>query len=373
GLDDAIVGDRGAPLAVGANDHLLAVRAAPADRIVESALERARLSSRDRPVDLLHLALLELLCETVVGLIVFRDDDHARGLPVEPMDDAGTLDASDAREVANPVKERVDERRARLRGSGVHGKARGLVDDRDRIVLVEDLDRDRIRSKLKLDGRRNRQPQLLPRAQAKRRLERRRTDRKDLDVAGLDQTLEVLARILRNALGEEGVEPLRGPFEGELDDPVPSRTGRRGGRFVGRLGRWLVRARQRLLVIGVGTGRDLRWSGLSSGARFASFASGGGGWALFAAAFPLREPLELLVRARRQVASIGEIHRFPRAPLAIPAQRLPSPCRADRRAASLDLRGSCARSMSRPASPRDERRSRRHVARIDRPWCHLRG
>ena len=72
----------------------------------------------------------ELRREVGHGRLGLGGDHDARGVLVEPVDDAGALDAVDAGEAARAVKQQgVDQRAAGAAGRGVDDHADGLVDD----------------------------------------------------------------------------------------------------------------------------------------------------------------------------------------------------------------------------------------------------
>ena len=73
----------------------------------------------------------ELGGEGVVGLIVLGDDDHAAGVAVEAMDDAGAGWAAAAAEGAEVVGERAGECAVPMAFGRVDDHAGGFVDDDD--------------------------------------------------------------------------------------------------------------------------------------------------------------------------------------------------------------------------------------------------
>lgn len=91
----------------------------------------------------------ELLGQALMGGVVLGDDEQARCLLVEAVDDARSLDATDARQAVAAVgDQRIDERAVGVAGGGVHDEARRLVDDDEVVVLVGDRERDRLALRL---------------------------------------------------------------------------------------------------------------------------------------------------------------------------------------------------------------------------------
>ena len=91
---------------------------------------------------LVHEPLVE---DPATNLVRPRDDEKPRCPLVEAMDDPGPLGAVPVREGAVPVEERVHEGAGPVAHGRVDDHARLLVDDRERVILVNDLERDRLR------------------------------------------------------------------------------------------------------------------------------------------------------------------------------------------------------------------------------------
>ena len=79
-----------------------------------------------------------------MGEVALGDEEDARGVAVEAVDDAGAELAADAGEVADVVEQGVDEGARAVAGRGMHDDARRLVDRDQVLVLVEDRERDRL-------------------------------------------------------------------------------------------------------------------------------------------------------------------------------------------------------------------------------------
>ena len=100
-----------------------------------------RRAVHQRQVRLLHLARLEGLLQRHQRLLVLGHDEAARGVLVQPVDDARAQLAAHARQVLHAVQQRVDQRAGRVARARVHDHARGLVDDDEVAVLVEHAQR----------------------------------------------------------------------------------------------------------------------------------------------------------------------------------------------------------------------------------------
>ena len=100
----------------------------------------------DGQVFFFHLTRFELGGECVVGLVILGDDDDAARFAIKPMDDAGTRRAAAAAERAEVVGQRAGERALPMALGGVDDHSGPFVDDDDRIVFVEDVERDVLRS-----------------------------------------------------------------------------------------------------------------------------------------------------------------------------------------------------------------------------------
>ena len=87
----------------------------------------------------------ELGAERAVGGVGLGHHHQAGGVLVEPVHDARPLDAADAGQaVAAMGDQRVDQRALGVAGGRMHHQALRLVDDDERVVLVDDIERDRL-------------------------------------------------------------------------------------------------------------------------------------------------------------------------------------------------------------------------------------
>ena len=138
--------------------------------------------------------------------VVLGHDHQAGGALVEAMDDAGAQLAADAAQVVDVVEQGVDQRAVGVAGGRMDDHARGLVDDHDVGVLVDDVERQRLR--LRRGGRRRRHvdDHFLLRLDREAGLDLLGADAGDLDLAVLDQPLDLRPRLLRQERGERRVE-----------------------------------------------------------------------------------------------------------------------------------------------------------------------
>ena len=74
--------------------------------------------------------------------IVFGNDEQSRGILIDAVHDAGTKLPVDAAQMVEAKQKRIDERSLVIAASGVYRHALWLVDDRDVLVLIDDIERD---------------------------------------------------------------------------------------------------------------------------------------------------------------------------------------------------------------------------------------
>ena len=149
---------------------------------------------------------MELAGELLVRRVVLGDDHQARRAAVEPMDDARPLLAADAAQVVDMVEQGVDERAARVARGRVHDHAGRLVHDDQVVVLVDDRQRERFGLRRRVDRLRHVDADLLPGLERAVGLGRASVD---LDVAVLDEALDLRTRLLRPDRDEKAIEPRR--------------------------------------------------------------------------------------------------------------------------------------------------------------------
>ena len=98
-------------------------------------VREASLPARQRQVDALDLAPLDLGLQRRVGRVGAGDDEQAAGALVEAVDDAGPLGVGTA---AEHLFELGDQGRPAVRGRRVDDEAGRLVDDGEVVVEVDD-------------------------------------------------------------------------------------------------------------------------------------------------------------------------------------------------------------------------------------------
>src|SRR5262249_36760737 len=140
-------------LAHGDNRHLGAARPVPADRRVDDALTARRRAPDKGEITALERAFAtmvgELSGENAMGLVGLGHNEETARVLVEAMHNAWPRHAADARQARSAMGDkRVHERAVGIAGAGMHDETRGLVDDDDRLVLVDDVERNFLRFRL---------------------------------------------------------------------------------------------------------------------------------------------------------------------------------------------------------------------------------
>jgi hypothetical protein len=140
-FQNAITGP-GRPAGVVPHRHALPVRRVPGDGGVDFATVAGQLAAKDGVIELLDFPSGELGGQGQVGFVILGDDEASAGFLVEAVDDAGAGDAADAAELARAMVEQgVDERVFLVSGGGMHDQAGSLVQNQERLVLEEDVQR----------------------------------------------------------------------------------------------------------------------------------------------------------------------------------------------------------------------------------------
>src|SRR5262249_7180468 len=107
--------------------------------VITVAVEHAL---RDGDILLEHRSPLKLLAELAVGEFVLANEDHAAGVSVEPVHNAGAIVAICLAQFGEAEAESINERAAPVALGGVYHHVRRLVDDREVLVLEERVERD---------------------------------------------------------------------------------------------------------------------------------------------------------------------------------------------------------------------------------------
>jgi hypothetical protein len=143
-----------------------------------------------------------------VGLVAFGDDQQAGSVLVYPVDDAGALDAADARQLARAmVEQRVDQSAVQIARGGMDDKAGGFVHYDQVVVFISDGEGNILRLGIERGGGRQGDGET----RASGNLDRARGGHLavDLDLPLGDQRLDSFARdggLWRAGLGQFAVE-----------------------------------------------------------------------------------------------------------------------------------------------------------------------
>ena len=132
-------------------------------------------------------------------------DHHAARVLVEPVHDARSQHAADAREVLAVKQQRVDERAGRMAGRGMDDQPGGFIDHDQLAILVEHRERDRLGDQL--ERLRGRNGDLDRIAEPHARPGFHRNDAIDGDVTVFDQALDLRPRQLGDRTRDHGIEP----------------------------------------------------------------------------------------------------------------------------------------------------------------------
>jgi hypothetical protein len=222
-LDELEVRDR-LTRAVAVEGLARRVPAVAADRRLDPARARPRLAPDEREVLAFQVAATDELLQPAVCLLRARDDEQARGVAVEPVDDAGPVLLPALGAVLDQT---VNERALSASGPGMDDDACGLVDDEQVLVLVRDAEID-ARGPDPLSPLGRLELDLLAFLEAIALWPRRAVDG---DAAGLEQALGVRAGSELLEAAEEPVEPrARGVSADANADDRRSARRRRGAR-----------------------------------------------------------------------------------------------------------------------------------------------
>ena len=200
--------------------------AVAADRRLDPPGPRARPTADDRLVAPLERPFSHELLQPGVGLLAAGDDEQARGVAVEPVDDSRPLLVLPAR---GQPDEPVHERAARVPGRGVDDDAGRLVHDEHVLVLPRDPERHLLPLELCRDPLGHGQLELLPALEPVRLGTALAVDDRR---ALLQQPLGRGARTDLRQRGEEAIQPLARGLGGNGDSqrgrvsPISSATNR---------------------------------------------------------------------------------------------------------------------------------------------------
>ena len=128
---------------IGGDRHLLAVVGVVLDAGFDVIRVAVQFAHRERDVLLEHLASFELIRALAVGLVVLGHENHAAGVFVQSVYDAGPVSAVlPAEFFVEEELQRIHERAGPIPLRGVYDHVGRLVDDREELVLKENIERD---------------------------------------------------------------------------------------------------------------------------------------------------------------------------------------------------------------------------------------
>ena len=92
----------------------------------------------------------ELLCKDLVSSVIFADEQRTRCIHIDPVDDPGAQNAVDPGKVFPTMEHHsIHQSMAVVPGCRVYHHPLRLIDDKDIIVLIEDVKRDILRKDVK--------------------------------------------------------------------------------------------------------------------------------------------------------------------------------------------------------------------------------
>ena len=160
-LQHTVMGDRGLSAAF-CHSHLLPVGGMTANGPVDDPLILLQYAMTDCLIAPCQRVLLQLGRNAGMCPVVLAGDDGARGIHVDPVDDAGPKDPVDSRELLPAViQQRVHQRPAVMARRRMHHHALGLVHDNDISVFIQDVQRDVLRQDIRLHSLRQKEGKLL--------------------------------------------------------------------------------------------------------------------------------------------------------------------------------------------------------------------
>jgi len=140
------------------------------------------------------------------------DREQAARVLVEPMHDAG---AGDCGKLWRMVQQRVGERAVPIAATGMDHQPRGFVDDDERIVFVDDRERQGLRyERVPARIRQRRDDDALAAIDL---LFRRRRPARDGNAAGIDPRSDAAARVLGDQPRQRLIEPQPGKLVGKRE------------------------------------------------------------------------------------------------------------------------------------------------------------
>ena len=140
---DAVPGVRGPAHAIVMHGHALTMLWMPRNGGADVAFGARHHATDDGEVDFLHRSPGKLIRERDMGFVILGHHQAAAGFLVEPMDDARSRHAADAAELPGAMmEERIDQRVRLIARRGMHHQTGGLVQNEQRVVFKNDIERD---------------------------------------------------------------------------------------------------------------------------------------------------------------------------------------------------------------------------------------
>ena len=187
--------------------HSFAVRGMPANGGSDLPAIALNLAANDGMINFFHFAAGELGGKGEMGVVVFRDHKATAGFFIKAVDNSRPSNAADAAEFAfTMMQQGIYQRVLFMAESGMDDESRRLVHDQQRIIFVDDFERDFFG--LRFRGARFGPMHFYLFADA-RRVGRFYRAAIYFDVALLDQALDRAARDCGKFAAQECVEPFR--------------------------------------------------------------------------------------------------------------------------------------------------------------------
>lgn len=127
--------------ASGADLHLLVVLRVDADVCFNVVALKFDNFPSDRPIRFRHLLVFKLTAQPMMLLVVLGDDQHAAGVAIQPMQDAGTQLPSDVTKLVKVKLQCSGQHAAVVSLARMHDHPDGFVDHDRAIVLGHNIDR----------------------------------------------------------------------------------------------------------------------------------------------------------------------------------------------------------------------------------------
>lgn len=125
--------------------HPPAICRVPGDWTLDAKLVLCKAAPGERKVTPADFSHAERVGEPTMRFIVLSDNEESGRILIQAMNDSGSQDSSDTRQVVDRVKEGVNHRTPPMTRSGMHHHARRLVDHQKVFILIGNVQFDRLR------------------------------------------------------------------------------------------------------------------------------------------------------------------------------------------------------------------------------------